>query len=312
MPLFAPVEPLSPHYSRLWAYLQLLRPPNVVTALADVLAGFAAAGATLTLGGWSAPTELSALGSLLVATAGLYGGGVVLNDVFDAPVDAEERAERPIPSGRVSRRGASVLGGLLLIGGVTAAAQVGLASAGLAASIGGAAVLYDARAKEHFLFGPLTMGLCRGGNLMLGVSAAPEMLASNVYLVVIPVTYIAAITAVSRGEVHGGSHRTGWLAVVLVSGVVGSLLALGLRSDYRLWYAFAFVVLFAGRTLPPFVRAASTPEPGPISEAVEAGVLALIPLNAGIAAGFGGWMYGLVVLLLLPASHAFSRLFAVT
>src|SRR5215213_5958422 len=59
------------------AVLQLLRPANVATALADVLAGFALAG----LG------NRSALPWLLLATAALYAGGIVLNDVFDRELD---------------------------------------------------------------------------------------------------------------------------------------------------------------------------------------------------------------------------------
>lgn len=306
------MDPLTPHHSRLWAYLQLLRPANVITAPADVLAGYAAAGASLTLGGWTAPTELSTLGSLLLATMGLYGGGIVLNDVFDAPVDAEERPERPIPSGRVSRRGAALFGGLLLLGGVAAAAQAGQVSAAVAAGIAGAVVIYDAWATDHPFFGPLTMGLCRGGNLMLGVSVVPSLLGPTAYLILLPVTYIAAITAVSRGEVHGGSRRTGVLALTLIASVTAALLILGFRGDYRPLHALPFVVLLAARTGPPFYRAARTPEPDLIQEAVQAGVLALIPLDAALAAGFAGWMYGLGVLLLLPVSWEFSRLFSVT
>ena len=52
------------------AYLELLRPANVTTALADVLAGFAVAGLL----------NQAALPWLLLATACLYGGGIVLND----------------------------------------------------------------------------------------------------------------------------------------------------------------------------------------------------------------------------------------
>ena len=81
-------------------YLELLRPANVVTALADVLAGYAVAG----LG------DRRALYWLLGATACLYAGGVVLNDVFDRDIDRRERPERPIPSGRVSVAAASALG----------------------------------------------------------------------------------------------------------------------------------------------------------------------------------------------------------
>lgn len=306
------MDTATPHPSRLRAYLQLARPANVVTAWADVLAGFAIAGATLTLDGWTAAADLSALGWLLGTTTGLYAGGVVLNDVFDADLDAAERPERPIPSGRASRRGAALFGAGLLAGGITAASRVGPVSGLLAALIAGTAVLYDARAKPHPFFGPLTMGLCRGGNLLLGVSAVPAMLATSGYLGFIPVAYIAAVTAVSRGEVHGGSRRSGVLAVTLVAGVIGSLLVLGLRSDYRVLHALPFVLFLAAQVVPPFVRAARTPNPKPIRRAVKAGVMALIPLNAALAAGFAGWLYGLGVLLLLPLSMGLARLFAVT
>ena len=68
-------------------YLELMRPANVATALADVLAGYAVAG----LG------NPRALPWLLLSTACLYAGGVVLNDFFDRDVDRLERPERPIP-----------------------------------------------------------------------------------------------------------------------------------------------------------------------------------------------------------------------
>jgi 4-hydroxybenzoate polyprenyltransferase len=306
------MPPVSAVRARTWAYLQLLRPANVVTALADVLAGAAVAGATLSLSGWTGPFAPSALGALLLSTAGLYGGGVVLNDVFDAPLDADERPERPIPSGRASRSGAALFGGLLLAGGVAAAALVGPASALVALLVAGGAVLYDGWAKHHTVLGPLTMGLCRGGNLLLGVSVVPAAIAPNLYLMALPVAFVGAITSVSQGEVHGGSRRTGLLALGLVAGVVAGLLALGLRPDHRLLPAAPFVALFALQVGPPFVRAARTPAPQPIREAVQAGVVALIPLNAALAAGFAGWIYGLVVLALLLLSMGLSRLFEVT
>src|SRR5207247_76223 len=84
----------------LFPYLQLVRPANLLTANADVLAGFAAVGLK----------NPAALPLLLVATTALYGGGVVLNDVFDARLDAVERPERPLPSGRAAMGGASALG----------------------------------------------------------------------------------------------------------------------------------------------------------------------------------------------------------
>lgn len=298
--------------TRLLAYIQLVRPANVVTALADVAAGFAVAGAALSLQGGVPATDWADLGWLLLATVGLYGGGVVLNDVFDAALDAAERPERPIPSGRASRRGAAGWGSTLLLGGIGAAYQVGGLSAVVAAAVAGGAVLYDARAKHHTVLGPITMGGCRGGNLLLGASAVPAALLTSWYLALIPVAYIAAITAVSQGEVHGGTSRTGYMAVGLVAGVMASVLLLGGRADYHVLHAAPFVLLLAGQVGPPFLRAARTPSPAAIREAVTRGVLALIPLNAALAAGFGGWLYGLATLCLLPLSMGLARLFAVT
>lgn len=296
----------------LWAYLQLLRPPNVVTAWADVLAGVAVAGVTMSFADGASLPPVAEVGGLLAATTGLYGGGIVLNDVFDVEMDAEERPERPIPSGRASRQGAAVLGGALLLGGIAAAAGVGLASGLLAGGIAGMAVLYDAAVSDHVVLGPLTMGLCRGGNLLLGVSLAPGLLASAWYLGLIPVAYVAAITAVSRGEVQGGTARTGVLAVGLVGAVTGALGLLAVRGDYRGLHAAPFILVFAGGVLPPFGRAARTPEPDSIRAAVEAGVTGLIPLNAALAAGFGGGFNGLVVLALWPLSMGLGRVFDVT
>src|SRR5699024_7457278 len=93
-------------FTQLRAYGELMRPANIVTAFADILAGFAAVGGAIAVSGWSLSADPAGLGWLLLSTFGLYGGGVVLNDVFDADLDATERPERAIPSGRVSRKGA--------------------------------------------------------------------------------------------------------------------------------------------------------------------------------------------------------------
>ena len=122
--------------SRIWAYLQLMRPANIITAWADILAGAAAAGAVATV-------SVSSLILLLVATTGLYGGGVVFNDVFDAELDQVERPERPIPSGRASRQGAIVWGSLLLVLGVVSAACVSWVGMAIAITVATASIPPD-------------------------------------------------------------------------------------------------------------------------------------------------------------------------
>lgn len=291
---------LNPH--RLWAYLQLLRPANIITAWADIMAGFAATGEFVSI----------SLLWLLLATTGLYGGGIVFNDVFDAELDTQERPERPIPSGRASRTGATLLGSLFLIVGVVAAAQVSALSAALAVAIAIAALLYDAFGKHHPIFGPMNMGLCRGGNLLLGVSIVPAIVADYWFLALIPIVYIAAITSLSRGEVHGAKGINGIIAVLLIVAVIVGLLGLGLVTDYQVLTALPFLVLLAIRVLLPFINAARQPTSEKIRIAVKAGVLSLIILDTTLAAGFAGLSYGLMLLILLPISIGLARIFAVT
>ena len=297
---------------RIRAFLELARPANVITAFADILAGFAAAGAMtgLLFGQGNAPVE--DLVFLLLATAGLYAGGVVFNDVFDAELDAKERPERPVPSGRTTRGQAAVFGSVLLVAGIAAAACVGLSSFLIAVAVACCALGYDAAGKHHAVAGPIIMGLCRGGNLLLGASAVPDMPAALWFLALVPIAYVGAIVIISRGEVYGGSKRTIMFAIVIAGVVWMALLALGFRSDYRTLDALPFLLFFAFLVFPSFRRAAANPSPAYIRRAVKAGVLALVALDATLAAGFGTWIAGLMVLALLPLSILVARRFAVT
>ena len=292
----------------IWAYLQLMRPANIVTAWADILLGYAAAGAVTV----NENPNFIILGWLILATTGLYGGGVVFNDVFDADLDAIERPERPLPSGRASLLGAILLGAGLLLIGITAAAMVSKLSAIFATTVAIAALLYDKYGKHQTVLGPINMGVCRGCNLLLGVSAIPEAVDDRWYLALIPIIYIAAITAISQGEVYGGKKITGIVAIALVGLVIGNIIGLGLLGEYTLVVTLPFLALFMALVLPPFIKAAITPSPEFIQTAVKAGVLSLIVLDATIAAGFASWIYGLLLLALLPVSRSLARLFAVT
>lgn len=290
------------------AYLELARPANVITSFADVLAGGAAAGV---FSAYAEPS-LGVFAWLLVSTGCLYAGGVVLNDVFDAEIDAMERPERPIPSGRATRGGAAIFGAVLLATAVAAAALVNLASLVVASLIVLFVLIYDARAKHHALLGPINMGICRGLNLLLGVSSVPVLLGELWFLALVPMVYIGAVTAVSRGEVHGGTGSEGYLAIVLAGSVAASLFLLGIRIGYRTVHAAPFVILFAVLVIPAFVRAARRPVPDVVRKAVKRGVLSLVVMDASLAAGFAGWPIGLLVLALLPISLGLARLFAVT
>ena len=287
----------------LWrAYLALLRPANVVTAVADIVAGYAIAGAE----------DGAALVRLIVATICLYAGGVVLNDFFDRELDATERPERPIPSGRVPAGHAAALGGLLLLAGLIAGASVSWHAGALAFSIALLAVIYDAWGKHQAVVGPVNIASCRALNLLLGVAAVPAALTSSWIVALLPFAYITAVTILSRGEVHGGRRVTATLSASIVAGVVVAAGVLAARSGSNALISALLVLLFASRVLPAFWRARRDPSPASIRFAVRTGVLSLLLLDAAIAAVYAGAPLALLILALAPAAWLLARVFAVT
>src|SRR5690606_3522182 len=123
--------------------LILMRPPNLPTAAADIITGAAIVG--FFAFNWSLlPQDIIVnLLLLILASVCLYAGGVVLNDVFDLKIDTEERPDRPIPSGVVSLKTASRLGGGLLILGIFLSFFSNLYAGLISIALAGAILLYD-------------------------------------------------------------------------------------------------------------------------------------------------------------------------
>lgn len=279
-----------------------MRPANIVTAHADILAGYAAAGAANRLH----------LVLLLIATTGLYGGGVVFNDVFDAKLDAVERPERPIPSRAVSGKVAGAFGGFLLGCGVMFAWLCSPLSGAVALAIAASALAYDKFGKHDALLGPMNMGLCRGLNLMLGLTAVAEAPAMRWPVAVVTLCYIAGITSLSRGEVRGGTQTAVSISALWLVGSFAALVGIAFSEGKRVVFALPFFALLLYRIGGPFWRAFRTLDAPDIRIAVKAGILSLIVLNASIAAMFGGFWYGAAVLLLYVPALALAKMFAVT
>ena len=153
--------------SKLFAYAQLMRLPNIFTAMADPLAGWFVVG-----GGAPAWHVLLLVG----ASACLYTSGIVFNDYFDYELDRLERPERPLPSGAISRPMAAWFGAALMACGLALAAVVGVVALGIAVFIAAMIFFYNAWAKRFAGLGPLVMGTCRFANFLLGMRCCPPRL----------------------------------------------------------------------------------------------------------------------------------------
>lgn len=300
--------------NKLLGYLRLMRPANIVTAFADIMAGFAISGmiSPSFISNGINSIDLYILTHLLLSTLGLYGGGVVFNDVFDAELDKIERPERPIPRGVISKWEAALLGSILLLIGVFFAFKVSDTSGFIAIGIAALALIYDKFSKHYDILGPVNMGSCRGLNLLLGASAVPGVLSNFWYIAFIPIIYIGAITMISKGEVKGGNTKNLKFAVFLYSLVIISILFLNFTFAESILNGLVFTSLFAFIIFKTLFRAIENPEPANIRQAVKTGVLSLIIMDAALAVGFAGLLFALLILLLLPISILLGKVFAVT
>lgn len=296
---------------KIMGFARLARPANLPTAAADILAGIAIC---LSLQGLPIMEyfleNVFQVVWLTFASVFLYAGGVVLNDVFDAKLDTIERPERAIPSGLITINEAVVWGVLLLGLGVYLAFNVAFISGLFALALVGAILLYDAFAKNYSFFGPLVMGICRGLNLILGMSIVNGL--DLWWVAVVPVIYIFAITLISRGEVQGNNKNHIVLAGILYVIVVLSIGIVSLIKTESIAILSPFLLVFTILIFRPLIKAYRENSPKNIKKAVMAGVLSLIVMDACWAVGFSNWYLGLAVLLLLPLSILLSKLFAVT
>jgi 4-hydroxybenzoate polyprenyltransferase len=179
---------------KLRTLLDLARISNLPTVWSNVLAG-----ALLAFDA----TRPRALAVVVAGLAGslLYSGGMFLNDAFDAEIDARERAERPIPSGRIGRTPVFIMGFSMLaaaLGLLVACSALTSALAGLAIAVG--VVVYD-RFHKGVFWSPAVMGFCRAGLYAMGALAVAPLLESRVFLAGLGLLlYVVGLTYVARFE----------------------------------------------------------------------------------------------------------------
>ncbi|MFF0154464.1 SCO3242 family prenyltransferase [Micromonospora sp. NPDC005203] len=246
---------------------ELVRAPAALSVPGDVVAGAAAAGA---------------LGSRTPALAGasvlLYWAGMAANDWADRGLDAVERPERPIPSGRVTPAAAVGLAAGLTAAGVGLAAAVGgRRAAALAVPLAATIWGYDLLAKNTAA-GPAVMAACRGLDVLLGASGGRVTRALPAAVTVAAHTW--TVTALSRREVSGAD------AALPMRTLAGTALVAASAAIPQARRAAARAADHSGAT----AQGRATDEVGArVSRTRSAGVAAVLP---AVLAGWYAARYG--------------------
>jgi 4-hydroxybenzoate polyprenyltransferase len=301
--------------NRLLAYAQLVRLPNVFTAVADIAV---AAMVLWNRGGRSLNrSQWLTVSLLMLSSAALYCAGMAWNDFFDFEQDSKERPFRPLPSGRISRRSAMWLAtGLMLFGILLAVSSDymnvdrsrGTPAGLIALALSTVILLYDRLLKRSWL-GPIGMGGCRFLNVRLGFSAPPGYhdiayaLASIVGIYTIGLTWFARREA---SQSHASKLRLAAVlsgAALLVSSLLPPDLAPAARTA-QFWFLLAALICWLSI---PVIQALREPGPPQVQRAVKRAVLGIILVDAVLAFAVIGPGGLAIALLYLPAT-ALGRL----
>jgi len=164
------------------AVVEVTRPGNAVVG-----------GVAALVGGYLGGTLGFAAGVAAAATVLGMGAGNAVNDYYDAEIDAVNNPERPIPSGRLSRRGAALLAAIFFTVAVAVTVAflppfaVGIGIFNLVLLIG-----YSSHLKRTPLFGNVAVAYLTGSAFLFG-GAAVEGVEFTVVL-----SALAALTNLGR------------------------------------------------------------------------------------------------------------------
>lgn len=271
--------------------LELGRVSNLPTVWTNTLAGVILAGAS--------PNDWRLL-LLLVAMSLAYTGGMFLNDAFDSDIDAKERPERPIPSGKVSVLSVFTAGFLMLVVAVLLVILCALTSNGggwhavlsalaLAASI----VLYNAWHKANPL-SPFVMGLCRMlVYITAGWTLTSEPSSALYFGAVALLCYLIGLTYTAKQENLGEVSNLWPLAFLAVPATFGA--ATAVRNPLS-WLSIVIVIVWLCYAL----RFIQRRGPGDIPRAVVSMIAGIALVDAMFIAAAGPALW------VLPALIAFG------
>jgi len=277
-------------------YLVLVRLPNLFTLPSNILVGIAAISSL-------AFTFASFTQFLLLVTISvlLYCVGIVLNDLYDFDIDKKERPNRPLPSGKISRRSAIVLvvifSTLALILSLLVSFSTLVISSILFLTIFG----YDKYLKNTHA-GPLTIASARVMNILLGTSVSfrsvdsYSQIVTLTFVLIITFVYVSLIGFISRYEVRGFSDNTK-LPPAIVAIVISSIILFSLMGFFKL-ESLIILSLFSFIMLISFSRIYRR-DSGRTQQIVRNMILSIIVLDSTFLTGIIGIELGLAVLTLM-------------
>lgn len=221
--------------------LELGRVSNLPTVWTNTLAGAVLAAGILQPG---------FIVLLMLAMSLAYIGGMYLNDAFDRKIDAQERPERPIPSGRIKASEVFATGFTLLIASVllTTWAAYGwgfntLLVAVMSVTLCVTIVLYDSWHKNNPI-SPLIMGVCRVLVILIAGFASTDTPSPMLFYGAAAVLcYLIGLTYVAKQE-NLNAVKNLWPLVFLIAPI-----GFGVFHAFGNWHGAIVTALLAAMVI---------------------------------------------------------------
>lgn len=289
---------------KLCAWGRLLRLPNLFTAPWDPVCGF------LIAGGASDPEKI---GYLAVAALCAYAFGLVTNDIADLKTDTAERPARPLPSGEISMKEASIAAVVLCIVALELTSFAGHGACFGMMLLLVVILLYNYCGRKSALLSSALMGLCRVFSFGIGVTAVyPEIPSLNMTLCALYAAgmflFILGITLVARRETETLKSRPGRTLIpagALLMAVFGGVWITSNPSDMAHSAGFALLILFFGASAGAWFAFGRMLEPVAVQKKIGFLIRTLILVQCAVILSFS-LSLGIAVACCLPLARLAS------
>lgn len=279
-------------------YLLLIRLPNLFTLPSNIILGFVLV-STFTM------TITSVIQILMLVTISilLYCVGLVLNDLFDYEVDKKERPNRPLASGKISKKAAMILVTILASISLILSLLVSVTTFSISVLLLVIIFGYDKYLKNTQA-GPFTIAAARVGNIILGTTvniSNIENFPQNfllIFILTITFVYVSLIGFLSRYEVQGFSVKIrSYLIPSIIAGIIFSIVIFNLIGLLK-YQSLLILALFSFIMAKTIYRIHNKDSTG-IQQAIKQMILSIIVLDSTFLTGIAGLEIGLPVLILL-------------
>ena len=173
-------------------YLKLVRLPGIFTAFSNVLIGY--------FFSFTINSEIFLLPYLLTTSGMLFCSGMIFNDYFDYNLDKKERSFRPLPSGKISKQNALLIGFIFLILANISAFFLGFDSLIISLILSCMILFYNLKLKSISFLGILNLSVIRMLNILLGFSIIGISFEFIQYLFPLGI-FIVGISILAKNEI---------------------------------------------------------------------------------------------------------------